>query len=155
MATKAPYPPISDPYAGPAKVEGASLRVRDERHGRYWLSDRRRWHRLAHAVFRPSSVLCLLPGLATAGCSAQGHGFLSSEGPIALSQRELLLTTFGLMLIVLAPVFIMTFWFPWKYRASNSSASYAPKWSYSPRLERIVWLVPALIVAALGTLAWI
>ncbi len=152
MATKAPYPPSSGPHAEPAKVEGARPRLTDRAHKRCRLSGRR-W--LGRAVPHPKSLLCLFPALATAGCSVQGHGFLDPQGPIALSQRELLLTTFGLMLIVLVPVFIMTFWFPWKYRASNTRAMYAPKWSYSPKIELIVWLVPALIVAALGTLTWI
>jgi cytochrome o ubiquinol oxidase subunit 2 len=32
------------------------------------------------------------------------------------------LTTAGLMLIVIVPVWIVTFWFAWRYRASNTNA---------------------------------
>ncbi|MBP5089829.1 ubiquinol oxidase subunit II, partial [Pseudomonas chlororaphis] len=47
-------------------------------------------------------------------------------------------------------VIVMTFAFAWKYRASNTNATYAPKWSHSTKIEIAVWLVPILIIIALG-----
>ena len=64
------------------------------------------------------------------------------------------LLSFALMLIVVIPVIVMAFWFPWKYRASNTKAIYTPKWSYSVKIELVVWLVPVVIVTALGILVW-
>jgi len=63
-------------------------------------------------------------------------------------------TWFGLMLIVLVPVFLMTAWFAWRYRASNTQVLYAPDWTPSARLEVLLWLVPSGIVAALAVLTW-
>lgn len=54
------------------------------------------------------------------------------------------------MLLVVVPVIVMTFAFAWKYRASNTSATYAPKWSHSTKIEIAVWTVPILIIIALG-----
>jgi cytochrome o ubiquinol oxidase subunit 2 len=48
----------------------------------------------------------------------------------------------------------MAFLFAWRYRASNTSARYTPDWAYSGRIDAVIWLVPALIVASLGALLW-
>ena len=99
------------------------------------------------------SALLTLPLLG--GCSFGGLLELHPKGPIAQSEWDLMLSAFGLMLIVLIPVFVMTLWFPWHYRASNPKARYMPDWSQSLKLEAIVWLVPAAIVLALASLTWI
>ena len=59
------------------------------------------------------------------------------------------------MLIVVIPVVVMALWFPRRYRASNRQAVYMPNWCRSARIESAMWLVPGLIVAALGTMTWI
>jgi cytochrome o ubiquinol oxidase subunit 2 len=75
-------------------------------------------------------------------------------GPIGHTERFVILAAIVLMLIVIVPVFIMAFWFAWRYRASNPNATYEPKWSRSTKIEWIIWLVPLGIVTALGILAW-
>ncbi len=94
-------------------------------------------------------ALLLLPGWAQAAWD-----LLDPKGPIAADEKQLILTAFALMLIVVIPVIIMTFAFAWKYRASNTAATYAPKWDYSHQVEAVVWLVPAVIVLILSTLVW-
>jgi cytochrome o ubiquinol oxidase subunit 2 len=76
------------------------------------------------------------------------------KGPVGDTERFVITTAFVLMLIVVIPVFVMAFWFPWKYRASNLSAEYRPKWRYSGKIEFVIWLVPAVIVTGLGILTW-
>ena len=44
---------------------------------------------------------------------------LDPKGAIGMQQKSLILTATWLMLIVVIPVIIMTFYFAWKYRASN------------------------------------
>ena len=58
------------------------------------------------------------------------------------------------MLIVIIPVYLLAFGFVWHYRSSNKKARYDPNWSYDWRLDAVIWLVPALIVIALGYLSW-
>lgn len=77
------------------------------------------------------------------------------KGPVGASELVLIVAAIVLMLIVVIPVFVMGYWFPKKYRASNTSATYAPKWSHSAKIEWVIWLVPIAIVTALGTLAWV
>jgi cytochrome o ubiquinol oxidase subunit 2 len=86
------------------------------------------------------------------GCSHMV--LLEPKGPIGDSERFVILASFGLMLIVVIPVIIMAFWFPRRFRESNTESPYTPNWSRSAKIDLVVWLVPAVIVTALGTLAW-
>jgi len=65
-----------------------------------------------------------------------------------------MLMAIGLMLIVVLPAIIMALWFSRRYRASNTKAVYAPKWSHSRNIDLVVWLVPVAIVMALSYLTW-
>ena len=103
-----------------------------------------------HAAFIGLSVLCAAALLG--GCSH--FPLLDPKGPIGDSERFVIIAAIALMLIVVIPVAVMAFWFPKKYRASNTKATYMPKWSRSGKIELIVWLIPAAIVAVLGTLVW-
>jgi cytochrome o ubiquinol oxidase subunit 2 len=76
------------------------------------------------------------------------------KGPIGEAERFIIIAAIVLMLIVVIPVFVMSFWFSRKYRASNAKATYMPKWSYSRKIDLVVWLVPVAIITALGYLAW-
>jgi cytochrome o ubiquinol oxidase subunit 2 len=78
---------------------------------------------------------------------------LDPKGQVGLDQRNLIITATLLMLVVV-PVIVMTFAFAWKYRASNTKATYAPKWSHSTKIEIAVWLVPVLIIIALGYITY-
>jgi len=86
------------------------------------------------------------------GCS--GTILFDPRGPIGDTERYVIIIAFALMLIVVIPVFVMTVWFPWKFRSSNPKAVYAPKWCHSTTIEAIVWLVPAAIITLLGIMVW-
>jgi cytochrome o ubiquinol oxidase subunit 2 len=92
--------------------------------------------------------------MAVGGCSLIHAPALDPGGPIALAERNLLFAVTGLVLIVVIPVFVLTFWFVWRYRASNSTAPYTPEWSFSAPLDAAIWLVPALIVSVIGYFVW-
>lgn len=79
---------------------------------------------------------------------------MDPKGAIGVEQRRLILTAIGLMLIVVVPVIFMAFAFAWKYRASNKSAKYSPNWSHSNKIEAVVWTIPIIIIAILGTITW-
>ena len=96
----------------------------------------------------------LFPGLFLTGCGLNTAPILNPKGPIAETERDLLFTAFGLMLIVVIPVIIMAFWFAWRYRASGGKGKYTPDWAYSAKIDAVFWLVPALIIACLGYLVW-
>lgn len=85
------------------------------------------------------------------GCDS---ALLSPKGQIGLEQRSLILTAFGLMLIVIIPAILMAIGFAFKYRATNKDAKYSPNWSHSNKVEAVVWTVPILIILFLAILTW-
>lgn len=79
---------------------------------------------------------------------------LDPKGQIALEQRSLIFMAFALMLIVVIPAIIMTVLFAWKYRASNVNSNYQPNWSYSNKIELVIWIIPIIIIICLGIKTW-
>jgi cytochrome o ubiquinol oxidase subunit 2 len=90
--------------------------------------------------------------LLLSGCSRVA--LLDPGGPIAASERSLILVAFGLMLLVVVPVVVMAVWFPRRYRAGDPRGGYDPEWSESARVDAVIWLIPAVIVLVLGVLTW-
>ena len=82
-------------------------------------------------------------------------GVLSPAGPVAAGERTILLNSLGIMLLIVVPTIVATLGFAWWFRAGNTRATYRPTWSYSGRVELLVWSVPALIVIFLAGLTWI
>jgi cytochrome o ubiquinol oxidase subunit 2 len=85
-----------------------------------------------------------------------GHNIpvLNPKGTIADKQRDLIVFTTLLGLLVVAPVFVMLFTIAWKYRATNTKATYSPDWDHSRLYETIWWGIPCLIILVLGVVTW-
>jgi cytochrome o ubiquinol oxidase subunit 2 len=79
---------------------------------------------------------------------------MSPAGDVAVQQRDLILFATGLMLLIIVPVIALTLLFAWKYRKSNTAATYAPDWHHSTRLELIVWAAPMVIIVILAAVTW-
>lgn len=79
---------------------------------------------------------------------------LNPQGMIAEKQRDLLLFSTYLMLIVVIPVFILTFFIAWKYRADNKKAKYDPEWDYNFAAEATWWGIPFILMLILGIVNW-
>lgn len=97
-------------------------------------------------------LLTLLTVALLAGCKAV---VLNPSGDVAVQQRDLIVISTVLMLLIIVPVIILTLWFAWRYRQSNAQAEYAPDWDHSTQLELVIWAAPLLIIIALGALTWI
>jgi len=121
-------------------------------------TDRRTFSALSPLV--PSPVMSikalrglLLPAVAVlTGCNTV---LMSPSGDVALQQRDLIVTSTLLMLIIIVPVIALTLLFAWRYRASNKAAAYDPEWDHSTMLELLIWSAPLLIIIALGALTWV
>jgi cytochrome o ubiquinol oxidase subunit 2 len=95
----------------------------------------------------------ILIGAATlGGCT---EGVLDPQGPIAAADRQILLNSLGIMLAIVIPVILailgVAFWF----RASNERARYRPNFTYSGRIELLIWSIPAMTVFLVGGVAWV
>jgi cytochrome o ubiquinol oxidase subunit 2 len=104
-------------------------------------------------TFRSSlRVLAAFPALLLSGCDLL---VLHPFGEIAQRQGHLIMVSTFLMLLIVVPVLVLTLLFAWRYRASNSRATYTPDWDHSTSLELIIWSAPLLIIIALGAMTWI
>lgn len=102
---------------------------------------------------KPLRILALL---ATAGLLAGCNmTVMFPSGDVAVQQRNLIVASVALMLLVVLPVIALTFIFAWRYRASNTDAPYDPEFHHSTQLEVVIWTVPLLIIIALGAMTWI
>ncbi len=101
-------------------------------------------------TLRHAPLLLLL--LLLTGCNTV---VMNPSGDIAAQQRDLIVISTILMLLIVVPVMVMTIWFAWRYRHSNTQATYAPEWNHSTPFELVIWTAPLLIIIALGALTWI
>lgn len=99
-----------------------------------------------------TALLALVPTMALAG---DGTSFLTPAGPVAALQKYHLIQVTVISLIVVLPVLILVPLLAWRYRASNTKATYMPDWDFSHALEYVMWLVPIAVVAALSVYLWI
>jgi cytochrome o ubiquinol oxidase subunit II len=108
---------------------------------------------LARSNMRYGLLAVLLIGAMTlGGCN---EGMLDPKGPIALAERQILFNALGIMLAIVIPVILATLGFAFWFRASNERARYRPDFTYSGRLELLVWSIPAMTVLLVGGVAWI
>src|ERR1700712_2425190 len=92
--------------------------------------------------------------IVAAFCSGCNMSVLDPKGQVGADEKTLIITATLLMLVVVIPVIFLTVFFAWKYRATNTKAAYMPNWSYSHRIEAVVWAVPCAIILVLGTITW-
>lgn len=79
---------------------------------------------------------------------------LDPAGPVSAATRDLFFDSVGLMLVVVVPVFVLTAFVVWRYRAGNGKASYTPDWDGSRVVEIGIWFMPLLIVGMLWFIVW-
>ena len=75
-------------------------------------------------------------------------------GDIAVQQRDLILFSTGVMLLIIVPVMILTALFAYRYRRGNPNKVYDPTFDHSTTLELVIWSCPLLIIIALSAVTW-
>lgn len=88
-------------------------------------------------------------------CLASCGGVLDPLGPVGADDATILIDATLIMLAIVVPTILLAFWMAWKYRASNTKAEYLPYWSYSGRIEAVVWSIPILTIMFIGGVIWI
>ena len=104
---------------------------------------------VAQRVFCRGLIGLLLPNI------AYSKSILASGGPVAESERIILLDSVAIMLAIIIPTLIAIIGVVWWFRDGNKRARRLPDWAYSGQVELLVWSVPALVVMFLGGIAWI
>jgi cytochrome o ubiquinol oxidase subunit 2 len=95
----------------------------------------------------------LQEGLVITGGSSQG--VLDPLGPVGRDDAVILIDATLIMLAIVIPTILLAFWMAWRYRASNTKAEYLPYWSFSGRIEAVVWSIPILTIMFIGGVIWI
>jgi len=96
-----------------------------------------------------------IPGIMSLGLASCAGGVLDPLGPVGAGDATILIDATAVMLAIVVPTILLAFWMAWRYRASNTRAEYLPYWSYSGRIEAIVWSIPILTIMFIGGLIWI
>ncbi len=86
--------------------------------------------------------------------SIEVFSILEPHGTIAFQERHLLFVAVPLILLVVIPVFILTFIVAVRYREGNTKAKFTPNWESNRVEEFIWWVIPFLIILILGTITW-
>jgi cytochrome o ubiquinol oxidase subunit II len=97
-------------------------------------------------------LLLLSMPVLLAGC---GRAELEPAGPVGDQERTVLFDALAIMLAIVIPVIVATIWTAWWYRRSNPRARRLLTFTYSGRLELVIWSIPTLVVVFLGGIAWI
>lgn len=79
----------------------------------------------------------------------------NAAGTIAEQERGLFVFASILSLIIVLPVFALTFYIAWKYRASNTKARYEPDWDHNTKLETLWWGIPLALIVILSVVTWV
>jgi cytochrome o ubiquinol oxidase subunit 2 len=94
----------------------------------------------------------LISAATLSGCT---EGILDPRGPIAAAERQILFNSLGIMLAIVIPTILATLGVAYWFRSSNTRARYLPDFTYSGRLEMLVWSIPAMTVLLVGGVAWV
>lgn len=86
--------------------------------------------------------------------STRNIDVLQPKGQIADKQLDLIIFACLLSLIVVIPVFALTFFIAWRYRATNHKARYTPNWDGNKFIEAIWWGVPLALILVLSVVTW-
>ena len=85
---------------------------------------------------------------------AKNFAVLNPKGVVASRERQLMITTVLLGLIVVVPVYVMTFVIAWRYREGNKKARYSPDLAGNVFAELAWWGIPLAIISILSVITW-
>ena len=113
---------------------------------------RRRTVQLLDRMNMRAGWICVGLPLALTACQS---AVLDPRGPVAQADKTILVDSLAIMLAIVVPTVIATLGIAWWFRASNKRARYLPDWSFSGRIELVVWAIPTMVIILLGGVTWI
>ena len=79
---------------------------------------------------------------------------LNPAGSIAEKQRNLMYVTVLLGLIIIIPVYLLTFFIAWRYRENGGKGRYQPEIEGNTKAEIVWWSIPTIIIIVLSVITW-
>lgn len=97
------------------------------------------------------SLVCLFVLSATLSADVQ---ILNPKGLIAHAQRDLILTAYALMFVIVIPIFILAAIIGIKFREGSKNGPYEPERKHGKLQEVFWWIIPSIIVLILAVINW-
>ena len=110
-------------------------------------------HRVGARLSR-SGRMALVAGSSLLLSGYEG-GILNPQGPVGAAEKTILFNSLAIMLAIIVPTSILTVFFAWWFRESNTKAKFRPTFVYSGGIELVVWGIPTLVIIFLGGIIWI
>jgi cytochrome o ubiquinol oxidase subunit 2 len=97
---------------------------------------------------------CAFVGVAIWYISTLHIDMLNPKGLVALKEYNLLVFTTVLGMVIVIPVFVIAIVIAWRYRESNTKATYTPNISGNRLAETIWWGIPIILITILSVVTW-
>jgi cytochrome o ubiquinol oxidase subunit 2 len=108
-----------------------------------------------HAKLLTGFVLAaIIVGITSWYLGRHNVAVLQPAGSIGHKERNLIIFTVLLSVVIVVPVFVMLGLFAWRYREGNAKAKYSPEQSGSPLAEAVWWLIPGLLLVVISVVTW-
>lgn len=79
---------------------------------------------------------------------------LNTQGTVGNAERRMIVFAALLSLVIVLPVFALTFGIAWRYRAGNKKATYRPDMDRNRWFETAWWVIPSVLITILSVVAW-
>lgn len=99
-------------------------------------------------------ALTAIAGLITLLLQGADVTLLNPKGLIAREETELIILSVAVMAIIAVPTLFFLYYFAWKYRESNTRATYNPNSSHGKLFAAGLWLLPTVFVIILAVFMW-
>lgn len=86
----------------------------------------------------------------------QGHNIalFNPKGLVAQEQQNIMVFTVAVLLLIAIPTLFLLFFTAWKYRESNTTATYHAHTRHSKSLDLSIWGIPTIFMLVLATVMW-
>lgn len=79
---------------------------------------------------------------------------LNPAGIIAAQERDLLVFTVLLGLVIIVPVVLLLYLTAYRFRSTNKKATYMPDWHLTPLHQGLLWLIPTIFIVIIAVVTW-
>jgi len=98
-------------------------------------------------------ILVAIVAVATIYIRSNIIDVLEPKGMVAFKERDIIITSSLLMLIIVVPTLFLAFIFAWRYRESRN-AKHTPDWEHNSIAEYCWWGVPSVIIIVLAVITY-
>jgi cytochrome o ubiquinol oxidase subunit II len=99
-------------------------------------------------------IAAVVVGVASWYLGQHNVAVLEPAGPIGHKERNLIVFTVLLSVLIVVPVFLLLGYIAWHYHEDNTKAKYSPDHGGSRVAETVWWLVPSLLLVIISVVTW-